>query len=147
MTQLTAQAAGTAGFNDMALRSTLQAIAERIRATPDNISQAIADGWAQGVKHAMQDGTLTADEETNLRVFRDRMADRDLPNVVTASATLDRASADRFAAEAGRAALATGDGGVALQEIDNTLRRTSMSNTHRRQLLVRAWETTVEGAI
>ena len=146
MTQLAAQAASTGGFRETALRSTLQAIADRARATPDDISQAIADGWAQGVKHAMQDGTLTADEETNLRTFRDRMADHDLPSVITGSTTLDRASADRITGQARRAALAHGGGGT-LQELENTLRRTSMSNTHRRQLLIRAWEEAVEGAL
>ena len=73
MTDLAAQAAGTASFNESALRNTLQAIALRARATEDDISQAIADGFAQGVEHAMLDGTLTADEETNLRLFRDKM--------------------------------------------------------------------------
>ena len=94
----------------------------------------------------MQDGILTQQEENNLRDFRDRMANQDLPGIITGSATLDRASADRISTQAGRAALATGDGGAALQELDNTLRRTStsMSNTDRRQLLVRAWETAVE---
>ena len=145
MTQLAAQAAGTSSFNEQALRSTLQAIATRARATPEDISQAIADGWAQGVKHAMQDGTLTADEETNLRTFRDRMADHDLPSVITGSTTLDRASADRITGLARSAAL--GQSGGTLQELDNALRRTSMSNTHRRQLLIRAWEEAVEGAI
>ena len=145
MTQLAAQAAGTSSFNETALRSTLQAIATRARATPEDISQAIAAGWAQGVKHAMQDGTLTADEETNLRTFRDRMADHDLPSVITGSTTLDRASADRITGLARSAALAHGGG--TLQELDNALRRTSMSNTHRRQLLVRAWEEAVEGVI
>ena len=146
MVQLAAQAAGTSGFNETALRSTLQAIATRAKATPEDISQAIADGWAQGVKHAMQDGTLTTDEETNIRTFRDRMADHDLPSVITGSTTLDRASADRITGQARRAALAHGGGG-ALQELENTLRRTSMSNTHRRQLLIRAWEEAVEGAL
>ena len=146
MTQLAAQAAGTSSFNETALRSTLQAIATRARATPEDISQAIADGWAQGVKHAMQDGTLTADEETNLRTFRDRMADHDLPSVITGSTTLDRASADRITGLARSAALAHGGGGT-LQELENTLRRASMSNTHRRQLLIRAWEEAVEGAL
>ena len=44
MTQLAALAAGTAGFNETALRSTLQAIADRARATEDEISGAIAAG-------------------------------------------------------------------------------------------------------
>ena len=87
MTQLAAQAAGTSSFNETALRSTLQAIADRARATPDDISQAIADGWAKGVKHAMQDGILTQEEEANLRTFRDRMADQDLPTNTVFQAT------------------------------------------------------------
>ncbi len=136
MTQLAAQAAGTSSFNETALRSTLQAIADRARATPDDISQAIATGFAQGVKHAMQDGTLTQEEETNLRAFRDRMADQDLPSVITGSTTLDRASADRITGMATRTTLAHGGGGT-LQELDNALRRAMMSNTHRRQLLIR----------
>ena len=45
VTQLAAQAAGTAGFNEAALRNTLRAIANRARATGDEISQAIAAGW------------------------------------------------------------------------------------------------------
>ena len=145
MTKLAAQAAGTNEFSETALRSTLQAIADRARATPEDISQAIAAGFAQGVQHAMADGTLTAEEETNLRAFRDRIADHDLPSVITGSTTLDRAAADRITAQARSAAL--NHGGGALQELDNALRRTSMSNSHRRQLLVRAWEEAVEEVI
>ena len=73
-------------------------------------------------------------------------ADRNLPSVITGSTTLDRASADRITGLARSAALAHGGGGT-LQELDNALRRTSMSNTHRGQLLIRAWETAIEGAI
>ena len=101
----------------------------------------------QGVQHAISDGILTQEEEDPLRDFRDRMANLDLPSIITGSATLDRASADRITSEARRAALTTGDGGAAVQELENTLRRASMSNTDRRQFLVRAWETAVEGAI
>ena len=87
MTQLAAQAASTSSFNETALRSTLQAIATRARATPEDISQAIADGWAQGVKHALSDGILTQEEEANLRTFRDRMADQDLPSIIARKKT------------------------------------------------------------
>ena len=147
MAQLAAQAAGTTGFNETALRGTLQAIANRARATEDEVSQAIADGWVQGVQHAMSDGILTREDDDQLRDFRDRMADQDLPIIISGSATLDRASADRITAQARWAALATGDSGAALQELEKTLRRARISNTNRRQLLVRAWETAVEGAI
>ena len=158
MTQLAAQTAGTSGFNETALRSTLRAIANQARATEDAISNAVAAGWTQGVQHTMSDGVLTRDAEMNLRDFRDRMADQDLPSVVTPSATLGpglrrphrcpgperppTASLPRPRAPSsppGTALWAT------LQELDNTLRRASISNTNRLQLLVRAWETAVEG--
>ena len=144
---MAAQVAGTTGLNETVLRGTLQAIAARARTTEDEISQAIAAVWAQGVQPAMQEGILTREEENNLRDFRDRMANQDLPAIFTGSATLDRASADRISAQAGRAALSTRDGGAALQELDNTLRRTGRSNTDRRQLMVRAWEAAVEGTL
>ena len=137
MTQLAAQAAGTAGFNETTLRNTLQAIAARPRATEDDVSQAIADGWAQGVQHATQDGILTQDEEDDgLWSFRERLLDGDLPTIAQGSATLDRAARDRIGAQARRAALAVGDSGGALQELDNALRRAMMSTIHRRQLLI-----------
>ena len=118
MAQLSAQAAGTSSFNETALRQTLQAIANRARATEDDISQAIANGFSQDVNHAMQDGTLTAEEETSLRTFRDRMADHALPSVITGSTTLDRASADRITGLARRAAV--DHGGGTLQELSNS---------------------------
>ena len=95
MTQLAAQAAGTAGFNETALRSTLGAIAARAQATEDDISQAIAAGWTQSVQYAMHDGILTQEEETPLREFRDHVTTLDLPSGVNASA-------DRITAKAGR---------------------------------------------
>ena len=130
MTQLAAQAAGTTGFNETALRGTLQAIATRARATEDDISQAIAAGFAQGVNHAMQDGTLTAEEETNLRAFRDRMADHDLPSVITGSTTLDQASADRITGLARRAAL--DHGGTTLQTSNQKPPQTAHQSTGTR---------------
>lgn len=151
MTDLATQAAGTAGFNETALRNTLQAVALqavalRARATEEDISQAISDGWDLGVQHVTQDGIFTQ-EEDRIRTFRERLVIGDLRGVVTGSAVLNRASAERISAQAGRAALAGGDGGAALQEVDNALRRAMMSTTHRRQLLIRAWEEAAEGAI
>ena len=147
MVQLAAQAVGTASFNETALRNTLQAIASSARATQDDVSQAIADGWVQGVSHALSDGILTHEEEDNLRTFRERLVTGDLPTIAQGSATLDRATRDRISAQGRRAALSTGDGGAALQELDNALRRAMMSTANRRQLLIRAWEEAVEGAI
>ena len=147
MTDIAAQAAGTTGFNETALRNTLQAIASRARATEDDVSQAIADGWVQGVSPALSDGTLTHEEEDSLRTFRERLVTGDLPAIAQGSATLDRATRARITTQGRRAALSTGDGGAALQELDNAIRRAMMSTTNRRQLLIRAWEEAVEGAI
>ena len=40
--------------------TTHRAIANRVQATPDEISQAVVVGWTQGVQHAMWDGMLNA---------------------------------------------------------------------------------------
>ena len=45
MVQLDAQAAGTTGFNETAHRSTLQAIAQRSRATEQDIDRALEEGF------------------------------------------------------------------------------------------------------
>ena len=126
MTDVAPQAAGTAGFNETALRNTLQAIARGARATEDGVSQAISDGWARVVQHATQGGILTQEEEESLRSFREWLVDGDLPAVAQRSATLDRA------------ALPLGDSGCAIQELDNALWGAVVSATHRRQLLIRA---------
>ena len=158
MTQIVAGAAGSPGFNETVLRSTLRAIATRARVTEDEVSSAISAGWIQGVNHALSDGILTRDEENHLRNFRDQLAIRGLPGVATGSASLERAASDRdttearraaeqVTVEARRAALTTGDGGSALKELENTLQRLGMSPANRRRVLVRAWEEAVEGAI
>ena len=147
MVQPAAQAVGTASFNETALRNTLQAIASSARATQDDVSQAIADSWVQGVSHALSDGILTHEEEDNLRTFRERLVTRNLPTIAQGSATLDRTTRGRISTQGRRAALSTGDGGAALQELDNALRRAMMSTANRRQLLIRPWEEAVEGAI
>ena len=74
MVQLAAQAASAHTFNEAALRQTLGAIANRSRATGEDIDRALEEGFRQGVAQAMADGILTRDEEERLRAFRDRLA-------------------------------------------------------------------------
>ena len=59
MTKLTAQAAGAHTFNEAALRQILGAIAQRSRATGEDIDRALEEGFRQGVTQAMSDGILT----------------------------------------------------------------------------------------
>ena len=145
MTQLAAQAAGTAGFNETAFAQHPRGHRSpgprhRRRHLPGN------RGWlgpGRPARHERRHPHPAGGDRTS-GTFGTAWPTTTCPASITGSATLDRASADRISTQAGRAALATGDGGAALQELDNTLRRTSMSNTDRRQLLVRAWETAVE---
>ena len=74
MVQLAAQAAAAHTFNEAALRQTLQAIAQRSRATSEDIDRALEEGFRQGVAQAMSDGIITRDEDERLRTFRDRLA-------------------------------------------------------------------------
>ena len=60
MVQLAAQAASAHTFNEAALRQTLQAIAQRSRATGEDIEQALEEGFKQGVAHAMSDASSPA---------------------------------------------------------------------------------------
>ena len=147
MTQLAAQAAGTASFNETALRNTLQAIASRAGATEDDVSQAIADGWVQGVSHAMSDGILTRDEEERLRVFRDRLALENSAADQGALAELDRAGGDRVVMEARLAAISVRDGDGHLQDLALSIRQTRLNQSEANRLLIRAWETAVQGAL
>ena len=96
MIQLAAQAAGTHTFNQAALRQTLGAIAQRSRATNEDINQALEQGFAQGVTQAMSDGILTRQEEEQLRAFRDHLALEDGAADSKTLATLDQASSDRI---------------------------------------------------
>ena len=109
MIQLAAQAASAHTFNEAALRQTLQAIAQRSRATGEDIDRALEEGFRQGVAHAMSDGILTRDEEERLRTFRDRLALENSPADQGALAELDRAGADRVVMEARLAAISVQD--------------------------------------
>ena len=139
--------AGTSDFNEAALRETLDAIAARAHATPEDINVAIGAGWTQGIHHAMADGILTREEETRLRDFRDRLAVGEGPEVNQGADTLDRAATDRLVLDARLAAIATQDGEAHLRDFENALRETGLPGPDRRGLLVRAWEAAVEGAI
>ena len=147
MTHLAAQSAGSPGFSEVALRQTLRVIAGRAHATEEDISQAIAAGWAQGVRHAMSDGIITRDEETQLRHFRDRLVSGDDRLVSEAVSTLDQAASDRLMTDARMTAIATQDGEARLQDLDGALRQAGFPQDSRHQLLVRAWEAAVERAI
>ena len=124
MIQLAAQAAAHS-FNKATLRQTLGAIAQRSRATGEDIDRALEEGFRQGVAHAMSDGILTRDEEERLRTFRDRLALENSAADPNSLAELDLAGADRVMLEARLAAISVRDG-------DCHLRGTSPSASDRR---------------
>ena len=64
MVQLAAKAAAAHCFNEVALRQSLQAIAQRCYATDLDIEQALEEGFARGIAQALTDGIMTRDEPT-----------------------------------------------------------------------------------
>ena len=147
MIELAAQSAGTPNFSEAALRQSLDSIAARVHATGADVDGALAAGWARSVRHAMADGILTQDEEARLRDFRDRLALENNPEARAESATLERAATDRLMLDARLAAIATGNGGDQLQDLEVALGEAGLDPAARRRLLVQAWEAAVEGVL
>ena len=147
MVQLAAQAASAHTFNEAALRHTLQAIANRSRTTGEDIDRALEEGFQQGVAQAMADGIITRDEEERLRVFRDRLALENSAADQGALAELDRAGADRVVMEARLAAISVRDGDGHLQDLALSIRQAGLGQGEATRLLIRAWETAVQGAL
>ena len=145
MVSLVTQAAADHSFNETALRQTLQAIANRSRATGEDIDRALEEGFQQGVAQAMADGIITRDEEERLRAFRDRLALENSAADQGALAELDRAGADRVVMEARLAAISVRDGEGHLQDLALSIRQAGQGEANR--LLIRAWETAVQGAL
>ena len=147
MVQLAAQAASAHTFNEAALRQTLGAIAQRSRATGEDIDRALEEGFRQGVAQAMADGILTRDEEERLRAFRDRLALENSAADQGALSELDRAGADRVVMEARLAAISVRDGDCHLQDLALSIRQAGLGQGEANRLLIRAWETAVQGAL
>ena len=147
MTRLAAQAAGAHTFNEAALRQTLGAIAQRSRATQEDIDQALEKGFAQGVTQAMSDGILTRDEEERLRAFRDHLALEDGAADQDAIWDLEQASGHRLMMEARLAAISVHDGDDHLRDLDEAMLEARLGPDQRKRILVRAWEAAVEGAL
>ena len=147
MVQLAAQAASAHTFNETALRQTLQAIAQRSRATGEDIDRALEEGFRQGVAQAMADGILTRGEEERLRAFRDRLALENSAADQGALADLDRAGADRVVMEARLAAISVRDGDGHLQDLALSIRQAGLGQGEANRLLIRAWETAALGAL
>ena len=147
MTQLAAQAAGANTFNEAALRQTLGAIAQRSRATDQDIDRALEEGFRQGVAQAMSDGILTREEEERLRTFRDSLALEDSTGDPKTISALDRASSDRIMMEARLAAISVHDGDQHLQDLSAAIRQAGLDPDETKGLLIRAWEAAVEGAL
>ena len=133
MTQLAAQAAAAHTFNETALRQTLSAIAQRSRATGEDIDRTLSDG------------ILTRQEEERLRTFRDSLALEDSTGDSKTLATLDRASSDRIMMEAQLAAISTRPGDGYLHNLALTIQQAGLDPDETTRLLIRAWETARPG--
>ena len=138
MVQLAAQAASAHTFNEAALRQTLQAIAQRSRATDEDIERALEEGFRQGVAQTMSDGIITRQEEERLRTFRDNLALENSSADSKTLATLDRASSDRIMMEARLAAISVHDGDQHLQDLSADIRQAGLDPDETNRLLIQA---------
>jgi hypothetical protein len=129
-----AQAAGTHSFNEATLRQTLGAIAQRSRATQEDIDQALEKGFAQGVTQAMSDGILTRDEEERLRAFRDHLALEDGAADQDAIWDLEQASGHRLMMEARLAAISVHDGDDHLRDLDEAMLEARLGPDQRKRI-------------
>ena len=139
MVQLAAQAASAHTFNEAALRQTLRAIANRSRATTEDIDRALEEGFRQGVAQAMADGILTRDEEERLRAFQDRLALGSSAADQGALSELDRAGADRVVMEARLAAISVRDGDGDLRDLALSIRQAGLWREDANRLLARGF--------
>ena len=95
----------------------------------------------------MADGIITRDEEERLRAFRDRLALENSAADQGAMSELDRAGADRVVMEARLAAISVQDGDGHLQDLALSIRQAGLGQGEANRLLIRAWETAVQGAL
>ena len=147
MVFLVAQAATDHSFNETALRQSLSDVAKHSHATEENVERALKEGWKLGVAQAMSDGIITRDEEERLRAFRDRLALENSTADPGSVADLDRAGADRVMLEARLAAISVQDGDGHLQDLTLSIRQAGLGQGEANRLLIRAWETAVQGAL
>ena len=122
-------------------------MAQRSRATGEDIDHALEEGFRQGLAQAMSDGILTRQEEERLRTFRDNLALEDSTADSKTLATLDQASSDRLMMEARLAAISVYDGDQHLQDLSAAIRQASLDPGETTRLIIQAWEAAVEGAL
>ena len=107
------------------------------------IEQSLEEGFAR----ALTDGILTRDEEDRLRAFRDHLALEDNATGQDAIWDLERASGERLILEARLAAISVHDGDDHLRDLDEAMLEARLGPYQRKRILIRAWETAVEGAL
>ena len=144
MVHLAAQAAASRQFNEKALRRSLSAIARRSHGDKDTIARALEEGWRRGVRQAAEDGTITQEEETRLRDFRNRLALESNTADRQAYTQLDQASRNRLLPQARDAALTARDGDGKLEQLAKAMRDAKMDREAQFLLLRDAWKTAID---
>jgi len=147
MVDIAAEAARTHNFHEKELRLSLAEIAKRSHGDGNTVNQALEEGWKQGVAHSMADGIMTQAEESRLREFRDRLALEDSGADRKATEELEKAATDRITFDARLAAVAVENPEHHLEELAQSLRRSSLNPSQQTALLIRAWEAAVEGTL
>ena len=120
MVAIATDAARTRQFDEKTLRLTLAEIALKHHGDGATVTQALEEGWKNGVSHAMADGIVSQAEETRLRKFRGRLALKSGAADKKVSFQLERALTDRLTLDARLAAIATDDPDTHLTELSRS---------------------------
>ena len=104
-------------------------------------------GFVRGVAQALTDGIITREEEEHLRAFRDHLALPDNAADPDAIWDLEQASGQRLMLEARLAAISVNDDDRHLQDLDEAMQEARLGPGQRKRILIRAWETAVEGTL
>ena len=132
MVNLAAQAATSSNFDENAFRTALTDIARNSYGDGTTVERALEEGWRRGVQRAAADGTITREEESSLRDFRDWLA---MPNNTAdhrAATQLDHASRARLVPQAQDAALTAKDGDGKLDRLSQAMREAGLGREERR---------------
>ena len=123
MIHLAAEAAELHEFHGNSLRVSLTAIARRSYGDASTVGRALEEGWRRAVRHAKADRSITHDEETRLRRFRERLGLNSNSSHVQATAELNQIPRKRLLSLTQDAAATVEGGDRLLKRLSKALRK------------------------
>ena len=123
MVHLAAEAAKSHEFHGNSLRVSLTVIAQRSYGDARTVDRALEEGWRRAVRRAQADRSITHDEETRLRRFRERLGLNSNSSHVQATAELNRIPRKRLLSLTRDATATVEDGDRLLKRLAKALQK------------------------